>query len=71
MKTRQHTLVVDLLFDESCGQRQAQDHLHNWLETFCHTSSSHGFQFVSVGVHTGKRLSKAPSLSNEREDASN
>ncbi len=68
MRTRRHTLVVELLSDDAIGQRQAQDSLHGWLETFGHTASGHGFEFVSVGVLTGKRLKDAPSLSNNREE---
>lgn len=67
MSSRKHTLVIDILCDLSEGQRQAQDRLHHWLETFGFTASSHGFEFISVGVLTGKRLSRAPSLSNIRE----
>ncbi len=67
MRKRRQNLVVEILCDDALGQRQAQDKLHNWLETFGHTASSHGFQFVTVGVLTGKRLKDAPSLSNNRE----
>lgn len=67
MRARRNHLVIEILSDDPEGQRQAQDRLHRWLETFGHTASSFGFQFVSVGVMTGKRLSKAPSLSNNRE----
>jgi hypothetical protein len=66
-KKRRQTLVVEILVDWPVGTRQAQDKLHHWLETFGYTASSHGFAFVNVGVLTGKRLSKAPSLSNNRE----
>lgn len=66
--TKRNTLVVDILSDDRLGQRQAQDKLHAWLETYGHTASSFGFQFISVGVLTGKRLKDAPSLSNNRED---
>lgn len=70
MKRRKHTLVVEIVCDRHIplGQRQAQDRLHRWLETYGHTAPSFGFEFVSVGVLTGKRLSKAPSLSNNREE---
>ena len=64
---KRHVLVVEILSDLPEGQRQAQDRLHGWLETFGFTDCSHGFKFVSVGVLTGKRLAKAPSLSNNRE----
>jgi hypothetical protein len=65
--SRRQTLVVEIFVDWPVGSRQAQDRLHRWLETFGHTSSGHGFAFVNVGVLTGKRLSKARSLSNNRE----
>ncbi len=68
-RRRQHFLIVEVLTDRNNtqGQRQMQDRLHRWLETYGHTASSFGFQFVSVGVMTGKRLKDAPSMSNERE----
>lgn len=68
-RVRKHVLAVEILCDDALGQRQAQDKLHDWLETFGHTDCSFGFKFVAVGVLTGKRLSKAPSLSNNREIA--
>ena len=51
-----HTLVVTIECDDAQGQRQAQERLHGWLETFGHTASSHGFSFTSVGVMTGKQI---------------
>lgn len=68
-RRRRNVLVVEILADLPEGQRQAQDRLHRWLETYGHTASGHGFGFVSVGVLTGKRLKDAPSLSNNREEA--
>lgn len=60
MRKRNHLLVIEIQCDDSEGQRQAQDRVHGWLETFGYTASSHGFEFVSIGVATAKRLSKAP-----------
>lgn len=60
MRKRENVLVVKILADLPEGTRQAQDRLHRWLETYGHTSVSHGFRFVEVGVLTGKRLDKAP-----------
>lgn len=51
-----HQLVVEIECDDYQGQRQAQDRLHAWLETYGHTSAGHGFAFLSVGVLTGKRI---------------
>lgn len=65
MRTRRHSLVIHILTHEPKGQRQAQNHLYKWLETFGHSSGGHGFEFVSVGVLTGKRLKDAPKLSDE------
>lgn len=67
MRKRRHDLVIEIMCDDAQGQRQAQDRVHGWLETFGYTASSHGFQFVTVGVLTGERLKDAPSLSNNRE----
>lgn len=49
-----HTLAVEIFCDLRCGQRQAQDRLHRWLETFGHTAPSLGFEFRTVGRITGK-----------------
>jgi hypothetical protein len=59
MREYRYTLVVEIQSTDA-GHRLAQDRLHRWLEHFGHTSSGHGFEFVSVGVQTAKRLSKAP-----------
>ena len=59
-----HLLCVEVLCLDPQGQRQAQDRLHRWLETFGHTAASFGFEFRSVGVITGKYLS----ISETKED---
>lgn len=56
MKPQRHTLVVEVLSDVDKGQRQMQARLHDWLETYGHTSVSFGFEFKTVGVLTGKHV---------------
>jgi hypothetical protein len=53
-----HQLVVEIECLDAQGQRQAQDRLHRWLETYGYTSSGNGFEFISVGVMTGKRVDR-------------
>jgi len=68
MRKRRQNVIVEILSDKAIGPTQAKDMVHNWLETFGHTACTFGFDFVSVisVPNKGKRLSKAPSLSNER-----
>lgn len=56
-------LVIEVAVDNRAGQRQAQKCVHHWLEAYGHTAPGHGFEFISIGVLTGKRLSHAPSIS--------
>lgn len=53
---KRHLLVVEIECLDAQGQRQAQDRLHGWLETFGFTACSHGFEFKTVGVLTGKLI---------------
>ena len=55
-RSKRHTLCVEILCLDAQGQRQAQDRLHRWLETYGHTAPSHGFEFKTVGVITGKYI---------------
>lgn len=51
-----HKLCVEVVSDMDRGQRQMQERLHRWLETYGHTASSYGFEFKSVDVFTGKHV---------------
>ena len=39
-------LEIDCL--DAQGREPATDCVHRWIETFGYTSSSHGFEFISV-----------------------
>lgn len=59
-------LVIEVAVPNLTGQRQAQELVHSWLSTYGHTATGHGFEFISVGVLTGKRLPSAPSISDRK-----
>lgn len=46
--TSRHTVRVVISFDEVSTDAEARKHFHNWLETFGHTSVSHGFEFLET-----------------------
>ena len=58
--SKRHILVVEIECLDTQGQRQAQDRLHRYLETYGYTSPGHGFEFKTVGVLAGKHLSSKP-----------
>jgi hypothetical protein len=58
MSAYRHKLVVEIDCLDAQGQRQAQNRLLRWLETFGHTAVGSGFEFKSVGVMTGKRVER-------------
>jgi hypothetical protein len=47
-KIKRHTLVVEIECHDAQGSHQAEDRLLDWLETYGHTSVSHGFDFLTV-----------------------
>ncbi|MCK1671042.1 hypothetical protein [Bradyrhizobium sp. 150] len=58
MRQYDNTLVITIRGHLPEGTRQAQNRLLRWLETYGHTSVGHGFDFLSVGVMTGKRVER-------------
>jgi hypothetical protein len=49
MRTKRHTLVVEIECFDAQGSHEAEDRLLRWLETFGYTSPNHGFEFFMVG----------------------
>lgn len=50
-----HSVLVVIKTDDAESMDKAAERLHGWLETFGHTSTSHGFEFVETGVLTETR----------------
>jgi hypothetical protein len=67
-RKRRHQLVIEVECLDPQGQRQAQDRVHNWFETFGHTACSHGFVFKTVGVMTGKQIASHIRVSRNHEE---
>jgi hypothetical protein len=53
--TKTHSLLVVIKTDDVESMDKAAERLHGWLETFGHTSASHGFEFIETGVLTKTR----------------
>jgi len=55
MRSKRHTLAVEIDCHDVQGSHEAEDRLIRWLETFGHSSVGHVFEFFMVG-----RISRKP-----------
>jgi hypothetical protein len=56
VRTKRHTLVIEIECHDTQGSHEAEDRLLRWLETFGHTSVGHGFEFFMVGRISRKAM---------------
>lgn len=56
MRSRRHTLVVEIECLDMQGSHSAEGRLLRWIETYGHTSTGHGFSFFKVGRIAGKPM---------------
>lgn len=57
---RHFTVEVDIETDDLQSAKEGGDRLLRWLETYGHTSVSHGFSFISIGETVTKSPSGKP-----------
>lgn len=56
--TRTQAVIVVIKTDYLQSEAKARERLHHWLETFGHTSVSHGFAFITTEKVNAKHESK-------------
>lgn len=45
---RRHAVRIVVNLDDAASEASARKRVHDWLETFGHTSVSHGFEFLET-----------------------
>ena len=63
---RTHILCVEIEVQVAAGRHEAHRHLKNWIETFGHTSSLHGFKFINVST-TARKTRTRPHTRQSKE----
>lgn len=48
MSAKTHVIAVVIRCNDAQSEASARERLHGWLETFGHSASSHGFEFLET-----------------------